>query len=298
MSSELQMAAQKGTAGFTEDLKRAAQRALDLAPVHCSDCSSYHMIRPLKRYFGKTGGLADREILVGRIGTFLATTAKHRPGPIRILLAGAADSGLLAVCVRAGIEALGSQSERVRFHVLDRCRTPLILCEDFARDNGLEIETSVADLLTSDVRFSADLIVLHSLFSFIQPDVHVDILGKLSNWLEPDGRIVFSTDVRPPQEEKSYSSKRASRTGQIKEGVTSGLFRPAEPLDSFLSRLDRSDGGSAQHKFDFVSGEQVMDLFAASGLVAETTDDYRPSSTDGKIVQDRLVAVLKPGPPK
>jgi len=267
---------------FGEDLRRNAQLALDLAPIHCAGCMTYHMLRPMRRYVGSAAGIPDRGILVEAIGSFLSGRARAGEARVDILIAGAADSGLLAVCAHAAYVFLGAELGRVRFTVLDRCQTPLALCRDYADRTEVEVDLRSVDIASTGDQFEADFILMHNLLSFIDAGSHDATLLKLAGWLKPHGRIAFSTDLRPP----AAGGRRSGHSERIREAIRSGVFALGEPMERFEARLESAGTGASGHVFDFGTAGQVHDLFRRTGLEVVQTEHARGTR------RERMVAVL------
>ena len=66
-------------------------------------------------------------------------------GGKRVLIAAAADTGLLATVARAGS---GLDPD---ITVVDRCETPLELCRRYASERSLPVQTQIADLTALDL---------------------------------------------------------------------------------------------------------------------------------------------------
>ena len=123
-----------GDLRFSEDLRQLAAEAPNLASCFCGDCQNFHFLWPYLRLAGASGG--D----VGAAQVHASLTSLLSAGGQSILIAGAADSGLLSVVARAA----GSDTEIV---IIDRCRTPLELCRRFAAQWSLPVETLHRDLI-------------------------------------------------------------------------------------------------------------------------------------------------------
>jgi hypothetical protein len=162
-----------------------------LAPTHCAGCNGYHLAR-VRRRLKSTPDALDRSEMVQLLRDRLASRRGSPAEPIDVLIAGSADTNLLATCADAAPDA-----ERVRYTVLDRCRTPLALCEAFARRHRLEVQTRQYDMGAPDGAFAADVIVVHSLLRFLPSSAHLSTMAALRRSLKPGGAIVFSHRLMP-----------------------------------------------------------------------------------------------------
>ena len=173
-----------GTPPFIEDLRQLAAQASIIARRRCGSCTNFHMLWPYLRLAKASGGDVDEPFFRTALERMLSVRDQ------KVLIAGAADTGLLAVVARA--------ATRSKIIVVDRCETPLELCRKFAERWFLQVETVHSDLMNLDVGSIADLVIAHSLLQFIPADRRVDVLSRLRRSLRPGGRllIVFRTSSR------------------------------------------------------------------------------------------------------
>jgi hypothetical protein len=177
---------------FREDLEANLRLAEALAPTYCAGCSGYHLARVRRRLKSPAPDALDRSEMVQVLRDWLAAHRASPAEPVDILIAGSADTNLLATCAEAA-----SDAEGVRYTVVDRCRTPLALCEAFARQHRLEVQTRQFDMGAPDEAFAADVIVVHSLLRFLPGSAHLAAMVALRRWLKPGGAIVFSHRLMP-----------------------------------------------------------------------------------------------------
>jgi SAM-dependent methyltransferase len=176
-----------------EDLSFNLRTVSGLAEKYCGSCAGYHVLYAAKRLmpFARIVDL-DRKEVAATIGKLAAERLASSGSSLEVVIAGAADTGLLAGAAH-GIALVGRAAlDRSRFTILDRCRTPLELCRSFGRGHRLTVETDVVDLVADQTRRSADLVVVHSLLRYVPKEAHADLLRKFGQWLRPQGRIVFS----------------------------------------------------------------------------------------------------------
>jgi SAM-dependent methyltransferase len=232
---------------------------------------------------------------VAIIGELLTERAAASEGLIDIVVAGAADTGVLAICAHAAHRSLREARHRVRFTALDRCATPLALCADYAMRNHIELDVHAVDLISTAMTCSADVIVLHSLLCYIKPENHEPVLRKLASWLKPQGRIVFSTEIRSPNDEDTGRERRHQRMAEIKASVEAGTFTVNEPLDVFYARLETAKKKESSRVFDFANASQLHELFRRAGLLISSSDQIIKSTdlaSGNASRRERIVAVL------
>lgn len=183
------------TRRFPEDLAGNLRLTEELAPTHCAGCGGYHLDRARRRLTSPDA--LDRGEMVRLLRDWAANRSPS--GSPHIVIVGCADTNLLSMAAEA-VSDLGPG----RYTVLDRCRTPLVLCEAFAQQHGLEVATRQFDMGAPDGEFQADAIVVHSLLRFLPQPVHLASLSALRQWLMPGAAIVFSHRLMAPDPSGSY----------------------------------------------------------------------------------------------
>ena len=146
-----------------EHLHQMAIDAYALATQRCGVCANLHALWPYLRIARIVSGVEGGDsILAAEISEICAT------GPKDVLIAGAADTGILNLAAKT------SGGRAASFVVIDLCDTPLELCRKFATRCNLRLKTEVQDV--ADIRFRArfDLIIAHSLLQFIPPQDRVN----------------------------------------------------------------------------------------------------------------------------
>lgn len=174
---------------FPEDLEANLRLAEALAPIHCVGCNGYHLARARRRLQAPSPDALDRTEIVRLLRGRLARSGRAR---VEILIAGAGDTNLLATCADGAPDAATA-----RYTILDRCRTPLALCEAFGRRHGLDVETRQIDMGSPLGALAADVIVIHSLLRFLPQSTHSGTMRALRRWLKPEGAMIFSHRLIP-----------------------------------------------------------------------------------------------------
>lgn len=252
-----------------EDLAYNAQRASALAPQFCSGCADYHIRTALHRYTGTRLTILDRPELIRLASETLADRATRTERTIEIVIAGSTDTAMLATAAHAAA-ALGAETlRRCRFTVLDRCMTPLLLCEDFAARHGLTFHGQQADLMSAAQPCAADMIVIHSLFRFIPHASQAALLGRIGSWLIPEGRLIFSNRVLFDDdggEARGEIRKRTVANKAAEAAVADGRLHLAESAEATLLRLERAIADNEGLPGEFRSLDEVKTLIRQSGL--------------------------------
>lgn len=173
-------------AGCVEPLAQLARFSYDWAPTLCDPehgCCDYHRGWSSVRLLEQDGALPAGE-------AFFTTQLRQiaGQGKLRVLLSGAADTGLAALVLRA-LRPVGCEPEIV---MIDRCRTTVEQNRLFAQHQGFSIELHQGDAVTFVGSAPVDAIVAHSFLGFIPPDLRPTLIQSWSRMLRPGGRLLMS----------------------------------------------------------------------------------------------------------
>jgi SAM-dependent methyltransferase len=190
---------------YDEDLLGMAAQAYALADQFCGTCKNYHALWPYHRLAlgsGQGGLTAIEHAIAGQI----------QAGARRVLVAGAADTGLLATVARA---AAGCDIEMA---VVDRCPTPVELCRRFAERWSLPVTTTVADIAYLDGG-DFDLVYASSILPFVPAERRASTIAGMHRALKPGGHLlyVFTTSARMADER--FSEFRAEHVSSVLAGL-------------------------------------------------------------------------------
>ena len=105
----------------------------------------------------------------------------------RVMIGGSADLGLFCFVGRC------APARRPLITVIDKCRAPLTLIEEFAASRGIDCRTRHADLLTLDGREQWDVIFLHHTSEFFPAAVRARFFAAMAASLAPRGNLVCVT---------------------------------------------------------------------------------------------------------
>jgi SAM-dependent methyltransferase len=249
---------------YGEDVAFNARKAMQLAPNLCCGCADEHIDYALTRPFAADTRIdGDRSELVALLRSLIAA-GLARSAPVHILLAGSADTGLLATAAHAAFGVSGEVGQSVHFTVLDLCPTPLALCAEFARRHGLTLATHDVDLTAEGTHFAADIVVVHSLFRHLPLVTRSAVLARLGAWLKPGGRLVFSSSLFSPSEKDAYVRSSAMQE-RLRRAIEQGQFDAGEPIEAFLARRRRR-AAAAGSIDEFGSVAEAEALFREAGL--------------------------------
>ena len=281
-----------------EDIARMASRMTEIAPALCSDCADYHIRFAVTRYVSPKKGIAmDRPYIIRHLQQILADRTRRSGDMIEIVIAGSSDTGLLATCAHAAC-VLGSDFQsRCRFIVLDRCKSPLALCTEFAKAHRLDVKVAQTDLLDSSVRFDADVIIVHSFLRFIDRDQQTGLLRRFETWLKPQGRLIISQALRSG--DRNHLDWEESRSKNwlalAKAAVASGALTITDDAALLLEKMSDANKVYQEQPGEVASADELRDLLLSAGLreySLEVMGQERPVGTGSAIQRVRALAVF------
>lgn len=238
----------------------AAQLAYALSAVHCQGCRGYHAIWPYLRLIDPPRGVdADRDLLLKTLAPLLDTGST-------VLLAGSADAGL-AECV---LDAAADQP--VDLTVVDLCDTPLRQCAGLLGSRAAgRLFTKRASITGQAVAPPVDLIVAHSVLSFLSADKLVKAAAFIDRSLRPAGRLVMTTAIgrRTPTTNRAFFRRHV-----LTELAARSVALPDDEL-AFTTLLDAYALGREQRASPFADRDALLQWLNAAGLSVETIQELR-----------------------
>lgn len=261
---------------YIEDLPRVAADAYELASRLCGDCRDLHALWPYARLTRASTGIEQRQsALEAQLRTFFEFGLRD------VLIAGAADSALLAHVARAGAQ------HAIKIVVLDICETPLELCRRFAEQWSLPVETVRQDLVNLDVIRRFDVVLMHGTLNFIAADRHARVLRRLWRAMRPKGRLelLFNTG-RPPGSDQAVKSRAGYADFVLSELKRLGIPLPdreAAIRERLVARAHQREWRDAQ----FSAFADVEALLTATGFNVLSCG---PTSTELAKPADELLA--------
>jgi hypothetical protein len=217
--------------------------------------------------------------------------------PIAILVTGAAGTRTLATCAHAACVAGEEIHSRVRFTVLDRCRTPLELCRDFAATHKLDLRVDAVDLVETEDRYASDILVHQGLFGFFSSEGHAATLRKFASWLRPGGAILFSTSIRAPSQGQTEDARRLAGLRKLREMLDARLIDIKGSAEALFTELERYVEMRRPEETNFQSREELDRLFASAGVKCVSFQETQKirSGSEQTITRNRVLAVLTDG---
>jgi len=272
---------------FAEHLERLAEEAFELGDRLCGSCKVFHMLWPYTRIAGASGG----DVRAPPVRSVLSRLLSQ--GNQKLLIAGCADSGLLAVVARAA-------NSGAHITALDRCETPLELCRRFAHRYSLPVEIVHLDLTKLAAQSKFDVVFVHMLLQFISAGQQADVLWRLRRSLRPDGRLVlvFRTSARI---QGSLSEEyRCSHALRLIEELEARNIALPEPRENFRRRAEVYFDERRMREGAHSSRADVERLIKAAGFAIENVVQIEPIMSEPfrqfavKIDKQRFLAIARP----
>ncbi len=283
-----------------EDLLAIANRAADIAKTNCDGCSVNHWRVPAQRAVGLPESLAtDRGQIVDAVRTIWKRPAFGRK--FEIVIAGAADTGLLAAVAHAVAASATDALGHTHFTVVDRCRTPLLLCEEFSSLHGIDCTTIASDLRTATPERLCDLVVMHSVLRFFPSEERILFLQRARSWLAPSGQLLVSNSFGPQTESQRAAKIENNEASSllIKQAFASGLLRSPVRLDQLqlAQRIVAMSAVDRDRVFYDVHDIERMAVAAGFGI-AKLNIISAPNLKPDLPGRSRMLAILSPAETK
>jgi len=270
-----------------ERLGEIAAEAYAVAGRFCGSCRNLHALWPYIRLSRSSTGLE-------RSGSVLETALRAfiTGGLRKILIAGAADTGLLSLVLRA------ADDFDVDVTVLDVCASPLELCRRLAGQWSIPVRTVKQDLADLDERQAFDLVLVHGTLHFIAGEKRLNVLARIHRGLRPDGRLVLLFNTSRP----STIRKDDKLHVDYAESVVNELRRLAIPLpdseSEFIRRLSDHSRQRQEREGAFASPGDAEQLLETAGFeiigCSEVETTHSAKTFTAHISKHRFMAIAEP----
>lgn len=160
-----------------EEFHAESVRFLSICEGHCTCPNGWHFLWSAFKASGWRRSIYFQQPLLAKM---LAPTL---PATRKILIAGAADAGIISVL--ASIFDAGTQ-----YVAIDRCEAPLRAMQDYAQREKLSLQCQQVALQSFVPSDTFDLVFMHNTLVFMEPSEALDVLGSLRRALRPNGWLV------------------------------------------------------------------------------------------------------------
>jgi SAM-dependent methyltransferase len=277
------------TLRYSEQLRQLSSEAYIVSDSLCGPCRDLHALWPYIRLSRMSTGVEDQ------ISTLETRLRELFSGGRRdTLIAGSADTGLLALVARAGADRAGN------IVVLDICETPLELCRRFAERWSLSIRTIRQDILDLDVERQFDVVLVHGTLQFISSDRRADAVARIKRAIRPGGRFVLLFNTSLPVAAENAEQIRT----EYAKSVLEELKRIDVPLPdtetAMRERLYAHARRRESREGSFAEPDDVKHLLLDAGFNIDVCTEIDVSVASSgralisKISKRRYIAIAEP----
>lgn len=219
-------------------------------------CAGYHGVRP----FLYCTGLRTSFVTSWRL---FAEPVQGWPGTVRaprVLISGAADFVIPAIVTQA-LRTAGGEPDVT---IVDKCRTPLLMCEDAASRLAMRWQTVHVDIKGHRPSASYDLIVSDRFLSFFAPGQRLEIIRAWRRLLRTRGRVITTLSIYPDAE-SARKDRRALRLEALRRFEDQHGMLPRGTTRERLSYM-LNTYNSFRHEHVISDPEQTIATFEECGF--------------------------------
>jgi SAM-dependent methyltransferase len=271
---------------FSENLRQLAAEAWEVAGRCCGSCKNLHVLWPLHRLAGSPG--QDVAFVHPVLNRLLSSQGR------RVLIAGCADTGLLALIARAANSDTATT-------VVDRCDTPLELCRRFAHRWAIPVNTVQLDLTQLAAKSDFDVVFAHELLQHIPASGRVDALSRMRRSMRADGRLVLVFHTSNSVEGNVVAEYRQRFPQHLIEQLEANDVKLPEPREAFRRRAQAYADEWRAREGALGSRADVEGLVRAAGFDMEEVTPMRIERPEpfrqlaAKVNKQRFLAVARSG---
>ena len=235
-----------------------AEYQFRLALDHCAECRDYHSVWPYRRLSRMVLGIETGADIVGALlGEFTQPNG-------RILIAGSADAGLMA------LTATATKDKNPFIDVADRCPTPLAVCRRFAQGQSLRITTLQLDFGSNVRQRRYDVVFVHCIVQFVPPSLRVEFLRKLGQAMTRQSALILVERLHTRKEDDPRHRDYAADT--LDALAAQGIKLPEEET-SFRLRLERIVNARRTRIEHSLSSSELNSCLAGAGFQMRELSD-------------------------
>ena len=239
-----------------EDLRSDVEARIQLGRQLCNCEYPYHVLWPILRAAEITGSLRYRE----DASLALALKPMVKDGT-RILIAGSADAGTLGVVGR-----IVSPCKPV-FTVMDRCKAPLALIDNFAKSRGLDCQTVQGDLTLLNAQKRWDLIVVNYTLQFLSRNDRLNALKRLAMALVEGGTLVCVVKTAEPISHAFAHKLEIAWLENAKQKLRDARLQFSMPVSEIDMLLHQAAIGRMERRENIPSRDEIVGGLNGAGLI-------------------------------
>lgn len=245
------------------DFLAESLRFLPICQAHCSCPDGWHFVWSAFKASGKRRSVYYQQPLLKRL---LAPTV---PAARSVLIAGAADAGILSVLASIW-------GDSVRYVAFDVCNAPLVAMRQHALAHGLDLTCTQSSLQDYHPQESFDVIFVHNTFGFIGPQDAQSVLQRYARHMRADAWLVCGMrfEQHPVGLNASAALAVAQDIRQMLPQTYAGHDALIETIAPHVQAFSEARCSASRHRY---SPAQFEAMCASAGLVA--VDSYTDALT-------------------
>jgi hypothetical protein len=201
----------------------------------------------------------------------------------RILIAGAADAGMLALTANA------TKNLHPQIDVADRCPTPLAVCRRYAEAQGFPVGALHVDLADRWPPHRYDAVFADCVLQFVPREAHVGFLRRLRETMNRRSVLILVERLRTP---KPGSPPRRDRAAELVAALAENGIPLPEDEATFVQRLNGMLSARQTRFADFSAADELPSRVVQAGFRLKTLGDDERQRTVFLANGDRVVMTL------
>lgn len=256
---------------FEEYPTKNAFMCLDMALRHCHGCSAYHLGAIMRRATlppdRRTADHAEFNNAVSNALIPLIGSAD----PVKVVIGGTTDTGLYAGLLNAAFQAGGRDFARsLSVTIVDRCWTPLAICQRFAEKHQLKPQLQFLDFVDFHPIRSADLVLMHGVLSFFPAGERLAALRHVAGWLKAAGVMISSTQMGRRHADGEADQRIAHASANLERLMTEHGITDTQRRGDLKRHLAFGMAARDRHAELFVDIDGARQFYRDAGLTVES----------------------------
>ena len=257
-----------------------SEKFLQICNQHCTCTDGWHFVWAALKASKQRRSIYYQQPLLAELLSPAASNIN------KILIAGAADSGLLMILH----SIFGS---KVDYTVFDICNAPLEQMKEFAQQHGISLRTQSASLTGWNSDQQYDLIFVHNTLNFLPVEAMADVLLKFASHLTEDGRLACGMRYELATEASSMRRNELLHDTISKMVQSTYATRP-DLMSLVSSKIDAYVDQKKKRGVQTLRPDDFKAIWIQAGyvMVSQYQDDQTPSGilnntpTDSSIRSD------------
>lgn len=250
-----------------EEFRAESERFLPICASHCTCLNGWHFVWSAFKASGRRRSIYFQQPLLAKM------LAPMAPKVRKILIAGAADAGILTVLA----SIFGSDVEYVG---IDLCAAPLVAMRHYAVREGLSLRCERTALQEFVPQETFDLVFMHNTLMFLQPHEASEVLNKLRLALRPEAALVCG--MRYEQHPKGLQGtdpvQFLTETRAMIQATYANHPELAQLVDAHLDEYAATHRLGRIYRYEPAPFEAILNA-AGYVTVDRFTDDQTPAAT-------------------